>query len=161
MQEMQRYAYLLIIVPIFVLDRVTKLLILDHLPYTGSIPVTSFFAIVHWRNKGGLFGMLSQSAAGQYIFLVIPLVIIAALAYYIIAYKHPAWESLALTLVLSGALGNIYDRILYGYVVDFLDVSYNDYHWPAFNVADMAITCGVCLWLYTQLLLYKPGSRKE
>jgi signal peptidase II len=158
---MQKYAHLLIILPIFLLDRFTKQLVMEHLPYTGSLPVTSFVSIVHWRNKGGLFGFLAEHEAGSYLFLIIPLIVMVALAYYIVAYDHPFWSRLSLTFVLSGALGNIYDRILYGYVVDFIDLFYKGYHWPAFNVADASITFGIGLWLYTQLFLYKGLEVKK
>jgi signal peptidase II len=154
---MQRYAHLFIILPVFLLDRWTKALILDHLPFLGSIHVTSWLSIVHWRNKGGLFGLMSQHEAGWYVFLLIPLAIIAGLACYLVAYRLPLWTRLALTFVLAGALGNMYDRILYGYVIDFVDVFYGTYHWPAFNVADMSITFGIGLWLYAQLIL-KEGT---
>lgn len=161
MRTMQKYAHLFIILPIFLLDRWTKLLVVDHLAYTAGIQVTTFLSIVHWRNKGGLFGIMAQHEAGQYIFLLIPLVIIAGLAYYIIAYEQPFWSRLAFAFVLSGALGNMYDRIFYGYVVDFIDVFYNGYHWPAFNVADASITFGIGLWLYLQLFVYKVSRETE
>lgn len=157
---MQRYAHLLIILPIFLLDRLTKALVEEHLPYLSSVKITSFLSIVNWRNKGGLFGLMSQHSAGQYVFLVIPLVIIGGLAYYVVAYKQPFWSRLSLTFVLSGALGNIYDRISYGYVIDFIDVFYNGYHWPAFNVADASITFGIGLYLYTQIFVYGLKDRK-
>jgi signal peptidase II len=150
---MQRYAYLIIVLPIFLLDRWTKLLIVDHLSFLECRPVYSWLSIVHWRNTGGLFGFMAQHNAGRYVFLVLPLLIIAGLVYYLVAYRHATWSRVALTLVLSGALGNIYDRIAYGYVIDFIDVSYKNHHWPAFNVADSAITVGICLWLLAEFLL--------
>ncbi len=78
---MQRYAHLLLIPPVFFLDRWTKLLVRDGLPFGGQVRVSSWLSIVHWRNTGGLFGLMSQHEAGRYIFLLIPLAIIAGLAY--------------------------------------------------------------------------------
>jgi signal peptidase II len=73
------------------------------------------------------------------------------LIYIILTYKLTFAKTLSLICILSGAIGNIYDRISYGYVVDFLDAFYKGYHWPAFNVADISITSGICLWLYVEL----------
>jgi signal peptidase II len=150
---MQRYAHLLIIPPVFFLDRWTKLLVVDGLPFGGSMSVFSWLSIVYWKNTGGLFGLMSGGSAGHYIFLFVPFVIVAGLASYLLFFRPPFWSRLALTFVLSGALGNMYDRILHGYVVDFIDVAYGTLHWPAFNVADMSITFGMGLWLYAQLSL--------
>ncbi len=159
MQAMQRYAHLLIVLPVFLLDRWTKSLIVDRLAYGDSAAVFSWLSIVHGRNKGGLFGLMSQHDLGHLVFLIIPLAIIAGLAYYLVVYRLPLWTRLSLTFVLSGAIGNIYDRISYGYVVDFILVHYEGYQWPAFNVADSAITFGIGLWLYEQFFL-KEGARK-
>jgi len=156
---MQRYAHLFIIPPIFFLDRWTKLLVADDLPFGGSTPVFSWLSIVYWRNTGGLFGLMSKSWVGHYIFLFTPFVIVAGLACSLLFYRPSFWSRLSLTFVLSGALGNMYDRVLHGYVVDFIDVSYGTLHWPAFNVADMSITFGMGLWLYAQLSL-KEGYRR-
>jgi signal peptidase II len=156
---MQRYAHLLIILPVFLLDRWTKLLVVDGLADNEIHPVFSWLAMVHWHNKGGLFGFMSQNQAGHVILLVLPIIIIAALLYYLAAYRLPLWTRLSLTFVLAGAIGNIYDRVSYGYVVDFILVHYGDLQWPAFNVADSSITFGIALWLYA-LLFLKEGSKK-
>ncbi len=103
---------------------------------------------------------MSQHAAGRLVFLIIPLAIIAGLLCYLVAFRLPLWTRLSLTFVLSGALGNIYDRISHGYVVDFILVHYQGLEWPAFNVADSAITFGIGLWLCTQFFL-KEGARKN
>ena len=149
---MQRYAHLLIIPVVFLADRWTKGLIVEHMQYLSSIEVTSFLSIVHARNYGGAFGFLSQHSASAFIFLVFPIIIIAGLVYYLLRYRHPMLVNIALACILAGALGNIYDRLLYGYVTDFIDVYYGNFHWPAFNVADASIPCGIGLWMVTQLL---------
>ena len=125
----------------------------DDLPFGGQVGLFSWLSIVHWRNKGGLFGLMSQNEAGRYIFLLVPLAIIAGLAYYLVAYRLYNWTRFSLVFVLSGALGNMYDRIFEGSVLDFVLVSYKSYYWPAFNVADMSITFGIGLWLYAQLFI--------
>ena len=126
-----------------------------------SLHVTSWLSIVHWQNKGGLFGMLSQSDAGRYIFLLVPLAIIAGLAYYLVMRRLPIWTRLSLTFVLSGAVGNMYDRFAYGSVVDFILVSYKTYYWPAFNVADMSITFGIGLWIFAQLFTGEGAAQGQ
>lgn len=152
MQKMRRHLVFLIVPFIFFLDRWTKLLIIHGLTFAGQINVTPFFSIVHARNYGGAFSLLSQYVYAKYIFTFIPLLIIGLLIFVIIKYKMEFSRRLSLTCVLSGAIGNIYDRISYGYVVDFLDVYYRDYHWPAFNVADISISFGICLWIFVELL---------
>jgi signal peptidase II len=156
---MQRYAQLLIVLPVFLLDRWTKLLVVDRLAEGDVHNVASWLAIVHWHNKGGLFGFMSRHGAGYLLFLILPLAIIAALLYYLAAYRPPLWSRLSLIFVLAGALGNIYDRIAYGYVVDFVLVHYGELQWPAFNVADSSITFGIGLWLFAQIFL-KEGAGK-
>jgi signal peptidase II len=155
---MQRYTQLLIIAFVLVLDQLTKFLIVRHVPYLGEIRITSFFSIVHGRNYGGVFGLLSQHEAAKYIFLVLPLVIIVALIYYVFFHRIEFSRRIALTFVLGGAIGNVYDRLAQGYVTDFLDFYYGAYHWPAFNVADMSIDFGICLWLCMELFLAKRSA---
>jgi signal peptidase II len=133
-------------------------LIAANLPFGDASPVFSWLSIVHWQNKGGLFGLMANHGAGRMVFLLIPLVIIAGLVYYLIAYRPSLLSRLSLTFVLAGAMGNMYDRISYGYVIDFIDVSLGSYHWPAFNVADSSITFGIGLWLLAQLLLPKEKA---
>ena len=154
---MQRYSHLLIIPIIFAADRWTKQLIVEHLKYLGSVEVTPFLSIVHARNYGGAFGFMSQHGLSTYIFLVLPLIIIAGLIYYLLRYPHNATVRCSLSCILAGALGNMYDRLVDGYVTDFIDVYYKNYHWPAFNVADMSISIGIGMWVLTQLL--GQGSR--
>jgi signal peptidase II len=152
MQEMRRHLVLLIVPFIFLLDRWTKLLVINGLAFARHFDITPFFSIVHARNYGGAFSLLSQHAYAKYIFTYVPLLIIGLLVFVIIAYRMEFSKRLSLTCILSGAIGNIYDRVSYGYVVDFLDVYYKDYHWPAFNVADISISFGICLWIFVELI---------
>lgn len=149
---MRRYALLAIVPLIFGLDRFTKAIIIDSLPILGEIKMTSFFSIVHVRNFGGVFGVLHQSGYARYIFTILPVLIAAALVYILLRYHMSTLKTLALCLVLAGAVGNIYDRFAYGNVVDFLDFYYRTYHWPAFNVADIAVTVGIGLLALAEFL---------
>ncbi len=151
-------AYFLIVLFIVAADRLTKVLVIKHLVYLTSVDIAPCLSIVHARNYGGAFGFLSQHGAAGYIFLFLPLIIIGGLLYYLLRYQHPETVKFALTCVLGGAVGNMYDRVRYGYVTDFIDVYYKQYHWPAFNVADMSITFGIGLWIFAQLFLSKKGE---
>jgi signal peptidase II len=153
MQPMRRYFIFFIIPLIFVLDRWTKWLVTENLGHGGSIEITSYFSLVYWRNLGGAFGFLSQHYLGKYVFMVLPLVVAAALVYALFAYKWPTLKTFSLACILAGALGNIYDRLTIGYVVDFLLFYYKDLQWPAFNVADISISTGIGLWLFAELLV--------
>lgn len=122
-------------------------------PYDAKAVFPDFLHIVHFRNTGVAFGMLSNLDPGW----VNPL-LIAATAFAIagvLAYIHfhpdrgPA--PVGLGLILGGALGNLIDRARFGYVVDFLDIHWYRHHWPAFNVADVGITAGVLLLLLDML----------
>jgi signal peptidase II len=152
---MRRYLVFLIIPAIFLLDRWTKLLVVEYIPYRDGISVTPFFNIVHARNYGGAFSILAQFEAARHIFTVLPLLIAAVILYMLIRYRFSLSKNFSLTCIFAGALGNLYDRIRLGYVVDFLDVYYGTYHWPAFNVADTSISVGVGLWLLAELLEYR------
>ena len=154
-------AYFVILVLIVVADRWSKVLVIDHLAYLHSIDIAPYLSIVHARNYGGVFGFLSQHGEAAYIFLFLPVVIIACLIYYLVRYTHTDTVKFALTCVLAGALGNMYDRFRYGYVTDFIDVYYQQYHWPAFNIADMAITFGIGLWMLVQLFQTKKGQSDD
>ena len=83
--------------------------------------------------------------------MYLPLLIIAVLIYMMIAYRVSIGKMFALALILSGAVGNVYERIFLGYVTDFLDFYYQSWHWPAFNVADISISTGIGLWLFVEL----------
>lgn len=149
---MRKYLVYFVIPVIFAFDRLTKVLIVKNLDYLGSIAVTPFFSIVHARNRGGAFSLLSQHPYAKYIFTFLPLAVMCVIAYVVFAYRLEFSKKFSLICILSGAIGNIYDRLMQGYVVDFLDFYYGSYHWPAFNVADISISFGICLWLYVELI---------
>ena len=137
---------------IILLDQLSKITITKMLAYGASRPVTSFFNLVLAHNKGAAFSFLAAESGWQrYFFTGLG---IAAAAFMIFLLKKNAGQRLfcwALALILGGALGNVIDRILYGYVIDFLDVYVGTWHWPAFNVADSAICIGAALFVLDEL----------
>ena len=137
---------------IIVADFATKAWVLSAFHLHESVAVTSFFNLVLVMNPGASFSFLADAGGWQkWFFIVLALSISAWL---VVLIRHHAQERLmpaSLALVLGGALGNVIDRMRFGAVVDFLDFHVAGWHWPAFNVADSAISVGVVLLLWLQL----------
>jgi signal peptidase II len=137
-----------------VLDQITKLWVLDTLvPYQDVIQVTGFFNLVHVHNPGAAFSLFADQPGWQRGFFIGVAAVASTVIVYLLARTHPqsrreTWFCVALALILGGAIGNVIDRVLYGYVIDFLDVYAGTWHWPAFNVADSAITIGAGLLIW-------------
>lgn len=148
--------FYLIALGVILLDRVTKLAIVQALRLGQGIPVVpGFFDIVFVLNPGAAFGFLatlSEQVRNPLFILISILAVILILFYHNRYLRSQRLVSVALGLVLGGALGNLIDRVHYGMVVDFLDVHLGPYHWPAFNVADSAISTGVGLMILDMLL---------
>lgn len=125
-------------------DQITKGALRHHLPYGSEIPWTSFFSLVHVQNTGAAFGILPQANA---LFVLLTLVILGLLVKWSREmFGTGVWARAGLPLVWGGALGNLVDRLWLGAVTDFLDFHWHGWHWPAFNVADSAISLGIgCL----------------
>jgi signal peptidase II len=133
---------------IVVLDQITKLLISSHFIYGESLGVTGFFNLVLAHNSGAAFSFLNDAGGWQrWMFSAIAIVAAVWIVRLLRLHEQQTLFCLALTLVLGGALGNLIDRVAYGYVVDFLDFYWGNYHFPAFNVADSAISLGAALLL--------------
>ena len=143
----------LIIGLIFFADQSTKHAVLTIFKWQQTpLEITSFFQIVLVFNKGVSFGLLNNSSTLSFWLITTGICfLVLYLAFWLFTEKDPA-QRLALSLIIGGALGNIYDRFARGAVVDFLDFFWHDYHWPAFNVADACIVIGVCLLLVLTLL---------
>lgn len=136
---------------LIVLDQVSKFWVLQSFHLGESLPVTSFFNLVLVFNSGAAFSFLADAGGWQkWFFIVLALGISVWLVVMIRQHAAERLQPLAFTLVLSGALGNVIDRLRFGAVVDFLDFHVAGWHWPAFNVADSAITVGVVLLLWLQ-----------
>jgi len=144
---------------IVVIDQVTKYLVVRSFALGESVVLTSFFNLVLVLNPGAAFSFLSDQAGWQRgFFIAIALAASAWIVYLLVKHPRDRLFALALTLVLAGAVGNVIDRILVGAVVDFLDFHALGYHWPAFNVADSAITCGAVLLAWDALRPQKKGA---
>lgn len=133
---------------IIVLDQITKLLISGHFSYGESLRVTGFFNLVLAHNTGAAFSFLNDAGGWQrWLFSAIAVVAAVWIVRLLRQHAQQTMFCLALALVLGGALGNLIDRVAYGYVVDFLDFYWGNYHFPAFNVADSGISVGAALLL--------------
>lgn len=132
-----------------VLDQASKLLIDGTMQLYQSIPLLPSFNLTYVHNTGAAFSFLSTAGGWQrWLFAGLALVISIGITVWLTRLqKHETVLAAALSLVLGGAIGNLIDRLIYGYVIDFLDVYYGAWHWPAFNIADAAITLGVMLML--------------
>lgn len=133
---------------VLALDLYTKQLVLESFAYGEHLPITWFFDLVRYHNEGAAFSFLAAAGGWQRLFFSVIAMIASVVIVYMLR-KHPTQKlfCFALALVLGGALGNLYDRLTLGYVVDFLFFHYREYYWPAFNVADSAISVGVVLLL--------------
>jgi signal peptidase II len=130
------------------LDLYTKHLIQGAFQYGDHLTITSFFDLVRFHNEGAAFSFLANAGGWQKLFFSgISVVAIIVISYLIRKHHTQKLFCLGLALVLGGAIGNLYDRITLGYVVDFLYFHYQSFYWPAFNVADSAICAGVGLLL--------------
>lgn len=137
---------------VLVADQLTKYWVSRSFQLYESLEVTPFFNLVLVHNKGAAFSFLSDAGGWQRTFFtVIALVASVWITWLIRKHSTETLFCLALSLILGGALGNVIDRILFGAVVDFLDFHAYGYHWPAFNVADMGITCGAALLIWDAL----------
>ena len=138
---------------IVILDQLTKKIILAKMALRDVVEVTSFFDIVHLHNYGAAFSFLHNAGGWQRYFLsAISILVSIVLPFYIKKNQHDIFLAMGLTLVLGGAIGNLVDRLFLGYVVDFVSLHIDDvFYWPAFNVADSAISLGVILLIYDAL----------
>lgn len=132
-----------------VLDQASKIAVDSSMQLYESIPLMPYFNLTYVHNTGAAFSFLSEAGGWQrWFFAVLALGISVVLSVWLTRLKdHETLLAVALSLILGGAIGNLIDRLAYGYVIDFLDVYYNERHWPAFNIADSAITLGVALML--------------
>jgi signal peptidase II len=141
------------------LDLYTKHHIQQAFEYGEHLTITSFFDLVRYHNEGAAFSFLANAGGWQkWFFTSVSIIAVAVITYLILKNLHNKLFCLGLALVLGGAIGNLYDRITLGYVVDFLYFHYEQLSWPAFNVADSAICVGVGLLLLDS---FKQGSASK
>jgi len=144
-----RFSYILIVILILISDRISKSVIVSHFDLGQPTPVIDgIFNITYVQNTGVAFGILSGFSSPAKVLFLALLAGIAAVVVIIYSLRNDPRNRMlqgSLALVLAGALGNLYDRIRYGYVVDFLEFHARGYYWPSFNIADTSISIGVIL----------------
>jgi signal peptidase II len=161
-KRVQRWWALALI--LFVLDWVTKQAVVSNLFYGQEIAVFPFFDLTLRYNTGAAFSFLAQAGGWQrWFFSFIAVAVVVGISWRLVKIaKTNRLESLALTFVLGGAIGNLYDRLVYGHVVDFLQFHWQQsWYFPAFNLADSAITIGVILMLLESFVSKKQEGTKE
>ncbi|HCU67565.1 MAG TPA: lipoprotein signal peptidase [Rheinheimera sp.] len=135
---------------VLVVDQLTKIWVLQRFELGESIQLLPVFNFTYARNYGAAFSFLGDAGGWQrWLFTLIAVVVSVVLSVWLSRLQRAEWKlSLALVLIVAGAIGNLIDRSLYGYVVDFLHVYYQEWHYPVFNIADCAITIGAALLIW-------------
>ncbi|WP_092592025.1 signal peptidase II [Pseudidiomarina indica] len=134
---------------LIVIDQLTKQWVIRVFDLYESIEIMPYLNFTYVRNFGAAFSFLSEQGGWQrWLFTLLAITISVVLVIWLRRNPGHLWrQNLAFSLILAGAIGNVIDRLIYGYVIDFIDVYVNQWHWPAFNVADSAITVGAILML--------------
>ena len=147
---------IILLVIIFFLDRITKILILNIVEETGKLDiyVNSFLNLYLVWNKGIGFGLLSFDQKSTYNVISFLILLINLIIIYLI-YIEKSLKTYFLLVILGGSFGNLFDRVYYNAVPDFIDLNYKGYHWFIFNVADIFITLGILCLIFSELLNYK------
>lgn len=145
-----------IIIFTFFLDLITKNYALSSLIINHSISINNFLNFTLAFNHGAAFSFLSDAGGWQrWFFIIFSVIVILIITYILVKEKNSKY--IAFSFVIGGAIGNLYDRILYGYVIDFIEFHYNSFYWPIFNIADIAISIGIILLLYS---MFAKESKK-
>lgn len=143
---------------VLLIDQFTKVLVLGAFQLGDSTAVTSFFNLVRAHNHGAAFSFLAAAGGWQrWFFTGIGVVAAVFMLWMLRSHAGQKLFSLAIALILGGAIGNVVDRLLHGYVVDFLDFYWGAWHFPAFNVADSAISLGAVLLILDEILRVRRG----
>ena len=135
-------------------DQLTKILVIKNFQLYESLSILPFFNLTFIVNYGFAFGFLNNPSLNQ-IFVILVIFSIIAYFLYLLIKTQDQFFRFSLILVLSGAVGNFIDRVLHGFVIDFIDIYLGSYHWPAFNLADSSITLGFILIMFNILFLNK------
>ena len=148
---------------ILLADRLTKIWVGKHVPMGGAIPIVpGVLRITHWTNEGAAFSLFADSASPHTVRWALVgftlLAVVVVLVAMVRLGSRFTLTTVALALILAGALGNVHDRIAYGSVIDFIEVHIYTYHWPDFNLADSSIVTGACLLMLDSLL---PKNREQ
>ncbi|MES9851624.1 MAG: signal peptidase II [Candidatus Thiodiazotropha sp. L084R] len=142
---------------VILLDQVTKQMAEAMLTLYESVYVMPVFDLTLLYNKGAAFSFLSEQGGWQrWFFTILAIIVTSVLTVWLWRLKQQEkWVAVSLSLIIGGAVGNVIDRILFGHVIDFLHFHYHEHYWPAFNIADAAITIGVGVMMYDALVLAK------
>ncbi|MHB1215018.1 MAG: signal peptidase II [Thiobacillus sp.] len=152
--------WLIVALAVIVFDHLTKWWVSSTLDLQAFIPVLSFFSLVRVHNTGAAFSFLADAGGWQrWFFTAVGIIATVIIVRLLKRHAREPRMALALALVLGGALGNVIDRVMLGHVVDFLYFHYRSFAWPAFNVADSAITIGAALLIWDSLFS-KPAAPK-
>lgn len=146
---MKKWHYVLISILVCFFDQLTKIMVVKKLTLYSSIHILPQIDFTLMYNTGSAFSFLSNSGSWHlWFFLIFSLIMSVIIFVWMIKTQlSESTQLLSLSLILGGAVGNLIDRIHYGHVIDFIDVYYNQYHWPAFNIADSAISVGAIIFL--------------
>jgi len=156
----KKYLWIFITILVFALDRITKSLALDYLPLGEPISILPMFNLFFTFNTGAAFSFLNQAGGWQeWLFGAIAVgVSISIIIWQLKITIEHLWLKIALALIIGGTLGNLYDRITYHKVIDFLDFYFRQWHYPVFNIADSAICIGAIMLIID--ILRNGGSRR-
>ena len=156
--------FFLTVIIVTLLDQLTKAFIHAAMSlYSSWVVIDGFFSITYVRNPGAAFGFLAQASPSfrSIFFVLVTLLAIGMILYYLVKSRADQPRLVfALSLILSGALGNLIDRLRFGEVVDFIDVYWSSHHWPAFNVADAAISVGAMIMML-EMVKHRKDDRSE
>lgn len=139
-------------------DFATKHLVRERMVEGASLPLAPFFNLVSARNSGAAFSFLADAGGWQRWFFVALALVVSAVLAWMLSAKRPGLEALAYAMILGGAIGNAIDRFVFGRVTDFLDFHWAGWHWPAFNVADIAIFTGAACLVLASLKTTRPSA---
>lgn len=161
---MRKY-FFLIAALVLLLDRITKWAVAGNIELQHNVPVVpGFFRLTHVENPGAAFGLFAEPSAQWKVGALVSFSVLALIVVFALLWKigHSlTTTTIGLSLILGGALGNLWDRMFAGHVLDFLDFYVGSYHWPAFNVADSAIVVGAGLLLFEILFVGSATPQKS
>ena len=160
---MRKYHFLIALL-VVLMDRASKWLVASNITLHDSIPVLpGFFRLTHVQNTGAAFGLFAESPSEWKIAILVTFSLLALIVVSALLWKNShsmTITGVGLALILGGAIGNLWDRLLTGHVVDFFDFYLGSYHWPAFNVADSAIVVGALMLVGEILFAKTPAEQK-
>lgn len=147
---------------VVLLDQLVKYLVIVNLDLHDRVPVLPFLSWVRWHNEGAAFSMLDDGGGWQrWFFIVLAVAFVGFIIYELRRLPRQQWVmGLVYGLIVGGAVGNLVDRVIHGYVVDFVLFHWGSHYFPAFNVADSALTVGAALWIGTMIVEYRRERRQ-